>query len=168
MKKFIKKSIIMLLGALLMLFSGCTRSERADYSELNRRLAKEDKAFCFNENDVFFRDGVYYAFYSVLSDDDMLLTMKENDDGRLTCVSLTSSGNEAAGEESKTVFSRFAAALTRAFVPPENAQELLKAQEEYMPFLFTERFEKAQSGRYTAELFSDPAGVSLILTRGFD
>lgn len=165
MKKNKKTVMCLLLAFLCVLFSGCTRSERIDYSELNRRLKKEDKAFSFSEKDVFFRDGVYYAFYSVLSEEDMLLTMKENDEGRLTCVTLTVLGGDAVTEELKTAFLRFSAALTASFALPENAGELIEAQKEYYPVLFTECFKKAQSGRYTAELFCDPAGTALILTR---
>lgn len=159
--KFVPALALFLLTCLF--FGGCTRAERVDYSALNRRLKRIAPAYEFNEDEIFFNDSVYYAFYSVLSRDDMLLTMTEDEELRLISVSLTASGNDTS-PEFRNAFLSLAAAAADAFAPPAEAEGLKRSIGGYRDILFTERFEKAESGRYTVELFSDPVGVSVIIS----
>lgn len=164
MKRYNFVPVLALFLLPCLFFGGCTRAERVDYSGLNRRLKQIAPEYEFNEDEIFFNDSVYYAFYSVLSRDDMLLTMTEDEDLRLIAVSLTASGNDTS-EEFRNAFLSLAAAVADAFAPPVEAEELKRSVNGYRDILFTERFDKTESGRYTVELFSDPIGVSVILSR---
>ena len=164
MKKRTVPLIFIVILSVSMSFCACERTRKTDYPELNRRLKKEDAAYGFNEDEMFINGGVYYAFYSVFSEDDMLLTMTEDSEHMLTSVTLTAAGNDKT-EGFSAGFLRLAAALTSAFVPPEEAETLVKAVNGYKEVLFSECFDKTQSGRYSAELFSDPVGVSVMISR---
>lgn len=160
-KKF---TFIALFLSLVLMLTACTRSEMIDYSELNRRLKRENKSFAFSEENVFYGSGVYFAPYSLLSPEDMLLAMGENEKGQLTKVTLTASRGEAT-DEIKQMFSEFAKALTAAFVPEKYSESLLGTLEEYGKLSFTDCIKKAVSGRYTLWLCSNTLGVSMIIIR---
>lgn len=161
--KNVKKALCLPI-LFLFLLTSCTRSERIDYSELDRRLQKENALYTVNETDILFSDSVYFAFLSLKSEDDILLTMKEDEEKKLVQVTVSASGDDTS-EEFRESFTDFACAVIRAFLPEEYSAALTQAQEGYKELLYTECFENAQSGRYTLGLFSDPIGISVILTR---
>lgn len=144
--------------------SACTRSVRIDYSELNRRLKAENKAYAFTETEAFFSDSVYFAFLSLQHENDVLLTMKEDAEKKLTQVTVT-----AAAEEPKEGFTRvftdYAAAVIGAFIPETDAGGLETELRKWEALLYTECFRNYECGKYGMRLFSDPIGISVILTR---
>lgn len=163
--KTIKKAVSLLLCFLtLSALCSCARSERIDYSELDRRLKKDSARYKVNEKELLFSDSVYFAFLSLRSQDDILLTMKEDTEKKLTQVTVTASGDDGS-EEFKQEFTAFACAVINAFAPEKDAGTLAETQREYTEELFSECFKNAESGHYTLELFSDPLGISVILTR---
>lgn len=161
--KNVKKSLcvpLVLLFALVL--CSCARAVRVDYSELDRRLRKENELYAVNEKEILFSDPVYFAFLSLVSEDDILLAMREDGEKKLTQVSVTA--GDGVPEGFKKTFTDFTAAVIRAFVPEKDAPSLLETLGGWEELLYTERFGRAESGRYTLELFSDPIGVSVIVT----
>lgn len=104
-------SVIVLCFAVLL--TGCTRSERINTAELERRMAQYDERLAFFDGEVFYNKQTFYTFLSFESPRDVLLTVKSDKYGRVTRVSATAdksfAGQSGAGFE--TVCLAAAAAL---------------------------------------------------------
>ena len=164
-----KKTSVIAFAALAALFPallcGCVKNKRFDYSELNLRLRKTAPAFCFDETSLYFHDGAYFCFYSFSEDDDILLALNEDENGKLDRITLTLRGaTDAAARDS---FCAFAAALAEVFIPEAETQRLLEETGLYDPvrarahtlLTFTQGF-------YSAALFSTAMGETFLLEYG--
>lgn len=160
-----KTAALSVITALVFSFSACVKDKRFDYSELNLRLGKEAPEFVFDENGLFCSDGVYYVFYSLCSEDDMLLTLKEDEKGRLTRVCLTLDAEKA--EKGADAFSRLSLALAKIFIPELDTVKML---EETGLGEFTagggDGMKSHVYGFYTAVLFKCEEGACFMLTYG--
>ena len=88
-KRLLKYAACGLMLTLALPLTGCVKDKRFDYTELNVRLEETAPQFTFTYTDLFFADGVYYCYYSFSAPEDALLTMKEDQDGKLDRVTLT-------------------------------------------------------------------------------
>lgn len=162
-----KQSVtVIILAAVLLLLPSCTREKLFDRSELSIRLSRLNESYSFSYDDIICEDNISRVFYSLSSADDVLLSMTQDNDGRLLRVELTMLG-ESAAEGLLASYEDFCAALTEVFLSEsqENARELcaetgLLSREEY----FTDFFGKSESGRYTLRLWSSPVSMSYIIT----
>ena len=111
MKKSLSARLLALL-VLCCLFSSCAREERFGYSELNLRLKRVSPSLAFEEEKLFLSDRVWYAFYEKDGRTSMLLTMREDDEGKLDRLTLALGEKDAAGD-----FMLLASALAKIFIP---------------------------------------------------
>ena len=165
--KAIRTVSALLLCLLLCAAGGCTESERTDYSELNRRLKRENEAYGFCEEELLYNEGVYYAVTALPPGKKVLLTMREDEEGRLDQITVTASGEDVPDGFAE-VCTDYCAAVVRAFVPSGDDVPLAAAVGGYTHILYTECVRRERSGMYTMELFSDPVGISLLITRSWD
>lgn len=157
---------VILLIISLTVFSSCTRENRFDRSELSLRLSEIDESYAFSYDKLLIEESVSRVYYSLTREDDALLSLTEDDEGRLTCIELTILAKDA-GEALTTSFEELCMALTRVFLSEdeENARTLctgagLFSKNTY----FTDTDLRQYSGRYTVWLWSCPLSMSFILT----
>ena len=159
MPKLTAAGLILLL---LIPFSGCVRDERFDYSELNLRLAELGERFSFDEETLFFADGVYYCYYTLGEPEDALLTMKEDADGKLDRVTLALAAPPTDARYG--IFKDFALALTEVFIPNADkeairAQMHLDAPDE----MLARTLSSYGNGFYSASVLAVPQGVCFMM-----
>ena len=153
---------VKLCAALLALISlcACARAQRFGVWELEKRLCEADKAYAFNTEDMFRKDGVYHIFYRT-ENGTLLLKAREDDKQRLTDISLTTIQTD---EASAQAFSGLACALAGVFLPEEyraDARAALRLEEPAA--FFTDETLTAVCGRYEAVFFKSVKGSSLML-----
>lgn len=99
--KYMKKSYKSVLLFFVLLFSlsglvGCTRNERINAAEFERRLTKYDERCAFFDGEVFYRKPTYYTYYSFACERDVLLTVRHDKYGRVDRVTVTADAESAA------------------------------------------------------------------------
>ncbi|MCH5197619.1 MAG: hypothetical protein J1E34_01825 [Oscillospiraceae bacterium] len=164
--KIIKKIVIFaVILSVVLSFSSCVKDKRFDYSELNIRLKKDAPEFVFDESEIFFSDSVYYVYYSLNSEDDMLLTLKEDERMKLERITLTLDSKKA--EESGETFRKFALALANIFIPELNESALIDATGINDVSSYTSDIMKSYTeGFYKAVLFCSGEAACFMLLYG--
>ena len=114
MKESSKTAAALLLAALTFCLCGCVRDERFDYSELNVRIGELGERYRMDETKLYFSDDVYYYYYSLTEENDILLTLKEDETKRLERITLTCDETDTAAADD---FYALAILLARVFIP---------------------------------------------------
>ena len=89
-------AILLLWTVCAVLFSGCTRDNRINTAELERRMAQADDRLAFFDGEVFCCKETYYTYFSLSSEKDVLMTVKEDGYGRVKRVTVTSDEKNAS------------------------------------------------------------------------
>ena len=158
-----KKIIAVILAFVLLLCVGCSESTRFGMQELSRRLAQQDEKYAFSLDNVSLYNEYYHIPFSLVQEEDLLLSCKEDADGNLTQILLTAEKDTAPTAD----FMRLAELLIAVFfgVKEQNAKAL--AEEAGMAdesVLFTDFTGTAKNGRYSFTFFSTPLSITAILT----
>lgn len=162
MKKLQIYGAILLIIAIFLSFVSCAKEDRFDYSELNLRLTSLMPSAQIDESALFFSDDTFYYYYSLVSEHDTLLSLRQDADGLLDRVSLTA--DEMVLNTAYDVFRTLSLALAEAFIPQADTdalregvcfddQEALRAK---ILCTYTQGF-------YKASLFYTPAAVCFML-----
>lgn len=150
--------------ACLSLFSGCRRNSRFDYSELSRRLGEVNESFSFRESDLFFSDGTYYVYYGFTAENDMLLTLKEDETGLLSEVTLSLDGD---CPDAVPIFRTFSLVLADLFIPDVDGTALAAELGLDIPDeILSARTARCACGFYRADFFGTEQGAVFALKYG--
>lgn len=160
-KSGIMAPLLVLLVSLTL--ASCARDRRMDYSELNIRIGEINPNCVFDESALFYSNGVYYSFYSLNGENDMLLTMREDEEGKLDRITLTLNGEK---KESLDVFSELSLILAEIFIPETDRSALSEKTGIASAAVFSETVNKYEQGFYSAVLFGSPDAPVFILTYG--
>ena len=104
-RRFMPKKIALLLAALpvFALFAGmcgCARPAGQTPLSLLRAVAARDPAYAFPAEALFYKDGVYFAFYSLHGENDLLLSLRVNERQTVIRAAVTAKrGSEAAARD---------------------------------------------------------------------
>ena len=149
---------------LILLLDGCgvQREKRFDYSELNRRIAAASPEFAFTETGMLYSGGTYYAWYSLHAPDDLLLTMREDETGRLDRIALSCLA--VAPEETQADFVSLALLLAKIFIPDLAEDAFLS--ETGLGMADPPPLGRFRQGFYSAALLTTNAGKTVLLEYG--
>lgn len=154
----------MLLLLLCLLLCACEKDRRFDYSELNIRIGEENQKYVFDEASLFYSNGIFYSYYSLNDENDMLLTMREDEEGKLDRITLTL---DAAKADTGGDFSALSLILAKIFIPDAPMDILSDATGITSgDAIFGEVVNKYEQGFYSAVLFGSPDAPVFILTYG--
>ena len=164
--RFLQKlTVFFLIPSILAACCSCVSDKRFDYSELNIRLGKSAPRYVFSESGMFCSGGVYYCYYSLNAENDMLLTLKEDEKGKLNRISLTldiESFEESAGD-----FSLFSLALAEIFIPDADMDSLARETGIKDFSLYSSDVMKSYAqGFYKAALFGSREAACFMLFYG--
>lgn len=163
--KIIKKILcITLCLALCSFFSACHRNEYIDYSEFNRRLKSENKLYKFCEDEIFYKSSVYYVFFSLVSEKDILITMREDGEHIIDRISITAAGQSDTADFN-SAFPEYIKAVIRSFVPEKYSDVFINELNSAAEVLFGDYFNTTESGFYSLSVFSDKTGINFTVTR---
>ena len=165
MKNTRKYSFLSLIVSFSVLFCGCVRNKRFDYSELNLRLSRTAPEFCFDDASLLFDGEMYFCFYSFSGENDTLFTLKEDETGFLERVTLTTDG--PPGREGYEDFQSFALALAQVFIPDAETDRLCKETGLYdTPLLRENTLLTFTQVFYSAALLATDVSVTFVLQYG--
>lgn len=166
MMKIFKKSVnFIVMMSLILGLSSCVKDKRFDYSELNIRLKNVSPEFVFDETELFYSDSVYYIYYSLNSENDMLLTLKEDEKMKLERITLTLDAEKA--DMSGETFKKFALTLADIFIPELNVNALIEATGiDDVSSYTTDIMKSFSEGFYKAVLFCSGEAACFMLLYG--
>lgn len=158
----LKKSVsLLVIFFIIILSSGCKKTERLDFSELLIRTEKFNDSLDADIDRAFYSDGCWYLFFSVAAENDVLLKAQEDENMFLTKVSITTM--DSGQEISEQAFIDVARAVTEAFCALEDTESFAKGTGLYDDIIFSDELRHYEEGRYTADFFNSPLGASLII-----
>lgn len=106
-----------------LLLSACTAPSQPDLFYLRDQIKKEAPLYAFAPEALLFRNGIYYCYYSLRDEHDLLLTLKEDERGKIDRITLTALRGSAAAAEDLPAF---AAILARLLIPACDLQAMEK------------------------------------------
>lgn len=124
-----RKKGAVFFGSLLILlffavFCGCARSAAQTPASLLRALEKEAPAYTFPAEGLLYKDGVWFAFYSLHEPNDLLLTLRTDKRQTVVRAAVTAKrGSEAANRE----LAPFGVLLSRLLLGEDCDTDLLAA-----------------------------------------
>ena len=156
-----KRLVTLFLLIVCIALPSCAKSPRFGVFELERRLCELDKAYAFDANGMFRKEGVYHVFYRT-NQGTLLLKAKEDTNGRLIFISLTTTD---VSTEMAERFGSFAITLTDLSFPQEARSDVCAALRLNDPAsFFADETLTYKIGRYQAVFFKSGKGISYMLT----
>ncbi len=158
-----QKKIVSLLFIFTLVFSlsCCQREERIDFSELLYRINRADKEIALEREKAFFSDSEWFVYASVNSENDHLISVKEDESRQLLSVSVTALNT---GEDGAAVaFRRFCELAGAAFAAEStDVRQLLESAGLYSnDLLFVNGSGFSESGRYKVSAFYSDVGCTV-------
>ena len=122
-KKTSLSALLLPLAVILACFCGCSVSRAETPAALLRAVAAKNPAYAFAPEDLFYKDGVYYAFYSLHAPDDLLLSLRVDETQTVVRAAVTAkTGSEAAKRDLAPL-----GTLVAALLLPESDPDALAA-----------------------------------------
>ncbi len=106
---------IFLLFAVLISFPSCSENARPDIPILSERMASINENYAFDYFDTFVYEGAEHVFFSLCSEDDVLLSLETDDDGNIDAVTVTAFAGKMTSEQEKMAFLNFSEAVIGSF-----------------------------------------------------
>lgn len=154
-----KTSVLLLIFFLITALSSCTYETRIDFSELIRRMNKETDTYEVSLSEAFFSEGEWFLFADTLSESDILITGKEDEDKILTSVTVSILNNGDEGQ--REIFSDFCKRAVKAFTANHDSDKIIEESGICNTGLFfSDGAYFAENGRFSASLFSAETGCS--------
>lgn len=153
----------MILCVLLLVCGGCVKESRFGMQELSYRLKKQDAAYAFSLEEATVSNGFYHVYLSAETEHDVLLSCREDENGKLLQILLTGEKEHLPTE----FFASFAQALLQEFfgIGTREAQTMADETGLSDPSLYFTDLTRTQTlGRYSLTFFSSPLSVSMVLT----
>ena len=158
-----KKAVSLLLIFIFLTFaSSCTYETRIDFSELIKRMNSGSDSYEAEIENAFFSENEWFLFVDALSECDVLITGKEDEDKILTSVSVSviSNGNE----QQKAVFSDFCKRAVRAFTENYDSDKIIEDSGLTLEdTFFTDNAYFSENGRFSTSLFTAQHGCTFII-----
>lgn len=146
-----KISAVLLILFILFSFSGCSENSRPDYEMLSERLAESNEHYAFDYFDMFLYDGAYHVYYSLCSEDDIMLTMVLDDEGIIDSVCVTAEKAKMTTDGQRNSFKSFSSAVINSFctLSDKEKSELKNTLSlENVNFYFSNLYETYSALRY--------------------
>lgn len=155
-----KKAVSLLLIFILVTASGaCTYETRIDFSELIRRMNAGETAYKAEIREAFFSEGEWFLFVTTLSESDILITGKEDENKCLTEVTVSVINCKKDGQ--REIFSDFCERAVRAFTENHDTEKITEDSEiRSTDLFFSDGAYFSENGRFATSLFSAAAGCT--------
>ncbi len=155
-----KKAVALLLIFILITATGaCTYETRIDFSELIRRMNSDDAVYEAEIKEAFFSEGEWFLFVDTISESDILITGKEDEDKILTAVTVSVINCDNDGQ--KEIFSDFCERAVRAFTENHDTDKIIgDSGINNTDCFFTEGAYFSENGRFATSLFTAQHGCT--------
>ena len=158
-----KKSMqILFIFIFIIITASCSLDERVDFSELIRRMNRQDDTYELLIEDAFFSDDEWFLFADTLADCDAMITGTEDENKLLTRVSVSVVNYEMQGQQE--VFLKLCENIAAAFVRPDNLEAVMNGCHIYDDgVIFSDGAYFFEYGRYKTSLFGSDIGNTFVI-----
>lgn len=162
---FIKRIIVaILLFAIAISFSGCAEEPEPDMSILSQRMAQINENYAFDYFDSFVYDGANRIFFSLCSENDVLLTVNTDSEGKIKKVNITAVQDSMKTEGERQAYKNFSSAVINSFATLSD-KEIRERDKELSynntKIYFSDLYETYSSKRYHFVFSSNSEYISL-------
>ena len=160
-----KKTVsIILCIVFLVSFSSCTEEERPDMTALSERLALINEYYAFDYFDAFIYDGAYHVYFSLCSEDDVMLSIHTDEVGNIDDVTVTAVAEKMKTDGERNAYMNFSSAVIDSFtgLSEKEKKEKEKSLSYQKPKLyFSDLYETYSALRYNFVFSSNSEYISL-------
>lgn len=160
-----KKAVcIIMFFVLLFCFSSCSQESRPDMETLSKRLSVINESYAFDYFDAFMYDGAYHVYFSLCSEDDILMSIRTDKNGNIDDVTVIAYAENMKTEGERNAFMNFSSAVVDCFsqLNEKEKKEKEKSLSYRKPNLyFSNLYETYSALRYNFIFSSNSAYISL-------
>lgn len=160
------KKILTVLLCFVVIFSlaGCTESERPDYEMLSERMSQINEHYAFEYFDMFLYEGAYHVYFSLCSEDDIMLSMVLDENSNIDSVTVTAEKTKMTTEGQRNAFKSFSSALISSFAQLSDKEKRELSDNlsyENINFYFSDLYETYSALRYDFTFSSNSQYINL-------
>lgn len=160
-----KKAVcIIMIFVFLFFCSSCSQDARPDMETLSNRLSVINENYAFDFFDAFMYDGAYHVYFSLCSEDDILMSLHTDKDGNIDDVTVIAYAENMRTQGERNAFMNFSSAVVDCFsqLSEKEKKEKDKSLSYQKPNLyFSDTYEKYSALRYNFIFSSNSAYISL-------
>lgn len=148
----------------LFCFSSCSQEARPDMETLSKRLTVINVNYAFDYFDAFMYDGAYHVYFSLCSEDDILLSIHTDKNGNIDDVTVIAYAENMKTEGERNAYMNFSSAVIDCFagLSEKEKKEKEKNLSYRKPSLyFSDLYETYSALRYNFIFSSNSAYISL-------
>ncbi len=148
MKKVLAPILILFV---LFSFSACSENSRPDYEMLSERLGEVNEHYAFDYFDMFLYNGAYHVYFSLCSEDDIILSMVVDEENNIDSICVTAEKSKMTTDGQRNAFKSFTAAIIECFCTlsdNESAELNESLSLNNINFYFSDLFETYSALRY--------------------
>ena len=161
MKKIIS---VFLLFVILFGFSACTEDARPDMTALSERLASINEYYAFDYFDAVVYDGAYHIYFSLCSENDVMLSVHADNEGNIDDVTVIAAAEKMKTDGERKAYMNFSSAVIESFadLSEKEKKEKEKSLSYKKPGLyFSDLYETYSALRYNFVFSSNSEFISL-------
>lgn len=111
-----KKTVaVVLCVAVLICLCGCAGETRPDMTALSEKMAEYNENYAFDYFDTFEYENATRVFFSLCSEDDVMLTLTTEDDGKISQVNITAVSDKMKTDGERNAYMNFSTAVAESF-----------------------------------------------------
>ena len=149
---------------ILFCFSSCSQETRPDMETLSKRLSVINENYAFDYFDAFMYDGAYHVYFSLCSEDDILLSIHTDGNGKIDDMTVIAYAENMKTEGERNAFMNFSSAVVDCFTQLSEKEK--KEKEKSLSYqktnlYFSDLYETYSSLRNNFIFSSNSAYISL-------
>lgn len=159
-----KFASVLLCCLLIFSFSGCTEPERPDYELLSERMAQINQHYAFEYFDMFRYEGAYHVYFSLCSNDDVMLSFVLDENSNIENVTVTADKSKMTTDGERNAYKSFASAVISSFADLSDKEKKELSENlsfENTNFYFSDLYETYSALRYNFIFSSNSQCINL-------
>lgn len=160
-----KKAVLPIICfALIFSLSSCSEEARPDMEALSAELAEINENYSFEFFDAFLYEGAYQLYFSLCSEDDILLSVCTDEEGNIDSVTVTAYAEKMKTDGQRNAFMNFSSAVIDCFTAlsdKEKAEKNSSLSYKKPNLYFSSLYETYESLNYKFIFSSNSVYISL-------
>lgn len=131
-------------------FSACTESSTPDYELLSKRLSAVNENYGFDYFNMFQYNGAYHTYYSICTEDDLLLSLTFDKEYNVSSVTVTAEKSKMTTDNQRKEFKSFVSAVIESFctLSDKEKTDMQKMNFNNIDLYFSDIYESYSALRY--------------------
>lgn len=143
-------SAFFIVLTMILTLSGCSEKSTPDYEMLSERLGRYNEYYAFEYSDIFEYEGAYHVYYSLCSENDVMLSMTFDEDNNISAVAVTAQKSKMTTDGQRQAFRSFSSAVTDSFctLSEKEKTEVSNLSVQNINLYFSDLYETYSALRY--------------------